>query len=189
MLSDCCSNLRILGFYNCGFREPRSHEDEAFLFLDRLQRNIEKISSLNSRWLDVENLNITSEIGRSMLTMIMSMCLNLKQISLGMNTSISDDVLGDVFMVNNLHHLHTFKCAQSRLLTKKSVMLLLDNCRFLTTCLDLEYWEGINSLELASLKDYFKNNNTKLKMVEDKEEHFEAVGGIAAHANLPENLD
>ena len=106
-------------------------------------------------------------------------------------------------MVNNLHHLHTFKCAQSRLLTKKvkpenistfkniyqSVMLLLDNCHFLTTCLDLEYWEGINSLELASLKDYFKNNNTKLKMVEDKEEHFEAVGGIAAHANLPENLD
>ena len=66
MLSRSCCNLKMLGFYNCGFREPnrvqdeRNEEDEAFAALDRMAQRQE--DQMMMQWLNVEKLNITSEV-------------------------------------------------------------------------------------------------------------------------------
>ena len=62
LLSQFCSSLNILGFYNCGFQETVARPDDAFMFIDRLQRQSEENMVLSLSWLDVEKLNITSEV-------------------------------------------------------------------------------------------------------------------------------
>ena len=88
ILSTSCCNLTTLGFFNCGFREPSPGDDQAFQIVDRQVRREEEQRVSSMRWLDLEKINITSEIGEKMLIAIISMGLNLKQISLGMNTCI-----------------------------------------------------------------------------------------------------
>ena len=66
MISQSCCNLKKIGFYNCGFREPnrvqeeRNEEDAAFAALDRFARIQE--DQMVIQWLNVEKLNITSEV-------------------------------------------------------------------------------------------------------------------------------
>ena len=64
LLSQCCFNLNILGFYNCGFRESgvQEREAEGFLAVDRMARREEEAEMMSLRWLDLEKLNITSEV-------------------------------------------------------------------------------------------------------------------------------
>ena len=62
LLSQCCSNLSVLGFYNCGFREVGNTEAEGFVTLDRMARREEEAEMMSLRWLDLEKLNITSEV-------------------------------------------------------------------------------------------------------------------------------
>ena len=78
------------------------------------------------------------QIGPKLLTILLSMGLNLKHISLGMHTAIrfvcpainyqhagindvdlSDEVLENILRVNSLKRLEHFKCAQSSQLTMK----------------------------------------------------------------------
>ena len=77
------------------------------------------------------------QIGPKLLTILLSMGLNLKHISLGMHTAIrfvkllamyrgcnenvdlSDDVLENILRANSLKRLEHFKCAQSSQLTMK----------------------------------------------------------------------
>ena len=64
LLSQYCFNLSILGFYNCGFRESgvQEREAEGFLAVDRMARRDEEAEIMSLRWLDLEKLNITSEV-------------------------------------------------------------------------------------------------------------------------------
>jgi len=193
MLSQSCSNLKILGFYNCGFREPnrlqeeRNEEEDAFIALDRMTRRQE--DQMIMQWLDVEKLNITSEIGPQQLICLVSMCLNLTHLSLGMHTSISDLALQNILSTNCLQYLQHFKCAQTSNLTMKSVDLLLLTCPNLTACLSMEYWEGISSMELDSFKDQLRRENMKLLTSDETgcEEDFEKKGGLCTTSNVPEN--
>ena len=78
------------------------------------------------------------QIGPKLLTILLSMGINLKHISLGMHTAIrfvcpainyehagindvdlSDEVLENILRVNSLKRLEHFKCAQSSQLTMK----------------------------------------------------------------------
>jgi len=193
LLSQSCFNLKKLGFYNCGFREPnrvqdeRNEEDDAFAALDRAARRQE--DRLMMQWLNVEKLNITSEIGPQLLIFLISMCLNLTHLSLGMNTSISDLVMQSILSINSLQHLQHFKCAQTSQLTMQIVDLLLLHCPHLTACISLEYWEGITPTELDMFRDKLRRNNIKLLTTDDvgSEEDFEKKGGLCTTSNLPEN--
>ena len=66
LITNYCGNLKTLGFYNCGFREPnrvddeREQEEEAFLVMDRIRRRQEE--QLMVPWMQLEKLNITSEV-------------------------------------------------------------------------------------------------------------------------------
>ena len=62
LLSQCCANLRTLGFYNCGFEESGTREAVEFLAADRMARREEEMVMMSLRWLDLEKLNITSEV-------------------------------------------------------------------------------------------------------------------------------
>ena len=61
ILSLGCTNIRTMGFYNCGFREPIGSEDQAFEALDRHTKR-EEMMMMSLCWLDLERLNITSEV-------------------------------------------------------------------------------------------------------------------------------
>ena len=61
ILSLGCTNIRTIGFYNCGFREPIGSEDQAFEALDRHTKR-EEMMMMSLCWLDLERLNITSEV-------------------------------------------------------------------------------------------------------------------------------
>ncbi len=52
--------------------------------------------------LDLEALKIISNCDGKYLSFIISNCINLKELSLGMNNKISDDVIVKVFMLS--HH-------------------------------------------------------------------------------------
>ena len=62
LLSQCCANLSSLGFNNCGFRESVVREAEEFVAVDRMVRREEEAEMMSLRWLDLEKLNITSEV-------------------------------------------------------------------------------------------------------------------------------
>ena len=62
LLSQCCANLNTLSFNNCGFRESVVREAEEFMLVDRLARREEEVEMMSLRWLDLEKLNITSEV-------------------------------------------------------------------------------------------------------------------------------
>ena len=45
-----------------------------------------------------------------------------------------------------------FKCTQSKHLSMESVSMLLDSCKNLVTCLELDCWAGISPEELEDTK-------------------------------------
>ena len=64
----------------------------------------------------------------------------------------------------------------------------MEQCPQLTSCMELDYWSAINSSELATFQSNLRLQNIKMKIMEDKEEVGESVGGIPSGAHLPENL-
>ena len=64
----------------------------------------------------------------------------------------------------------------------------MGSCAKLTSCMDLEYWEQVSSQELANFTEHLRNNNIKLKTVDEKDSDFENMGGLCTTANLPENM-
>ena len=59
--------------------------------------------------LDLEILKISSMCSERTLTFLLSQCINVKEIYMGMTTCISDQVWSDVFTKNSLSRLERLK--------------------------------------------------------------------------------
>jgi len=65
--------------------------------------------------IDLEIIKIVSQCSEQYLTFLLSQCLNVREIFLGMQTSISDRVWADVLAKNSLSHLEKItiqKCSK-----------------------------------------------------------------------------
>ena len=65
--------------------------------------------------LDLEIIRIVSEISENHLILLLSQCINVKEIFMGMSTSISDKVWSEVLAKNSLSRLETVeiqKCSK-----------------------------------------------------------------------------
>ena len=74
------------------------------------------------------------------------------------------------------------------ILCLQSVGLLMEQCPLLISCMELDYWTAINPPELTSFQQNLRLNNIRLKILEDRDEIGESVGGIPSGAHLPENM-
>ena len=74
-----------------------------------------EVQNLVTPLLDLEVIRIVSECSEAYLIFILSQCINIKEIFMGMSTSISDKVWSDVFVKNSLSRLEKIniqKCSQ-----------------------------------------------------------------------------
>lgn len=118
-----CPNLIKLGLHNCDFEEATAaqNNDEnhlnPFRDADRILR-MEKwreAQKLACPMLDLEIIRIVSAISEKYLVFILSQCINVKEIFMGMSTSVSDKVWSDVLAKNSLNRLEKIniqKCSQ-----------------------------------------------------------------------------
>ena len=106
--------VTFLNFYLCIFHEIFGY----YLFAYKLNRNADRILRMD-KWreaqknviplLDLEILKISSTCSERTLTFLLSQCINVKEIYMGMTTCISDQVWSDVFTNNSLSRLERLK--------------------------------------------------------------------------------
>jgi len=178
-------NLRSLSFSSCGFVEPGGGGvGDGFHAVDREARREERAQIAAHRWLKLNKLRIISEVGEWLVVRLVTACPNLTNLSLGMHTSITDSGLRKILASNSLSELRHFKCTQSKHLSMESVSMLLDSCKNLVTCLELDCWAGISPEELEDTKLWLRKSNIQLLITEEKDK-MEEMPGVAS--NLPEN--
>ena len=74
-----------------------------------------EVQKLAMPMIDLEIIKIVSACSEQYLTFLLSQCLNVKEIFLGMQTSISDQVWADVLAKNSLSQLEKItiqKCSK-----------------------------------------------------------------------------
>ena len=121
IITIACPNLIKLGIQNCEFMDKDDDQGEERLANDIIDpfRNADRILRMD-KWreaqkqvtplLDLEILKISSMCSERTLTFLLSQCINVKEIYMGMlTTCISDQVWSDVFTKNSLSCLERLK--------------------------------------------------------------------------------
>ena len=120
IITIACPNLIKLGIQNCEFMDKDDDQGEEGLVNDIIDpfRNADRILRMD-KWreaqkqvtplLDLEILKISSMCSERTLTFLLSQCINVKEIYMGMTTCISDQVWSDVFTKNSLSRLERLK--------------------------------------------------------------------------------
>ena len=95
---------------------PNDASELQYFFLnfrnaDRIlrQERWREVQKSISPMLDLEIIRIVSEISEAHLTLLLSQCINVREIFMGMSTEISDKVWSDVLAKNSLSRLETIE--------------------------------------------------------------------------------
>ena len=198
IITATCTKLEKLGFHNCGLVDAsdRSYEnDAAFRDADRLLmlENEREIKSLLRPMLELHTIKIVGDCTAELLTFILSTCLNVKHIFLGMNTDISDRVWENILQNNTLSNLETISIQKSgKGFTIKGIELLILNCDNLKVLKDPTCFEGVHENEVKILKLRIREENLDLRLEEEEEKVRDPSGAeltraiysrITGHAN------
>ena len=121
IITIACPNIMKLGIQNCEFMDEDDAQGEERSANDVIDpfRNADRILRMD-KWreaqkqvtplLDLEILKISSMCSERTLTFLLSQCINVKEIYMGMTTCIiSDQVWSDVFTKNSLSRLERLK--------------------------------------------------------------------------------
>ena len=177
IITIACPNIMKLGIQNCEFMDEDDAQGEERLANDVVVpfRNADRILRMD-KWreaqkqvtplLDLEILKISSMCSERTLTFLLSQCINVKEIYMGMTTCISDQVWSDVFTKNSLSHLECLKIQKCSKVTMYGIELLLANCDQLTSLMNLTYFEGIKEEELQQFEQKIKAQNLNLQLEE-----------------------
>merc|ERR1712150_30730 len=115
-------------------------------------------------------MGIVGECSADQLTFILSVGLNVKHISLGMNTEISDQVWQNVLKNNQLANLETVSIQKSgNAFTIKGIELLILNCDKLKVLKDPTCFGGVHENEVKILKLRIREENLNLRLEEEQE--------------------
>ena len=174
IITSTCPNLQKLGFHNTEFIDDVEHSenDAAFRDADRLLRYEaeREIKALLRPMLDLHTMKVIGTCSANLLTFMLSFCLNVRHISLGMNTEISDNVWEDVLQNNRLTNLETLAIQKSgKGFTVKGIELLILNCDQLKMLKDPTCFEGVHENEIKILKLRIREENLDLRLEEEPE--------------------
>ena len=174
IITATCTNLEKLELHDPEFVDDNGpHEDDAaFRDADRILRmeNEREIRSLLRPMLDLHTMKIVGECSADQLTFILSVGLNVKHISLGMNTEISDQVWQNVLKNNQLANLETISIQKSgNAFTIKGIELLILNCDKLKVLKDPTCFGGVHENEVKILKLRIREDNLNLRLEEEQE--------------------
>ena len=98
----------------------------------------------------------------------MSFCLNIRHLSLGMSTEISDRVIQNVMVNNRLAKLETMSIQKSgKNFTIKGIELIMENCDNLKLLRDPTCFEGVHENEVKILKLKIKEENLDLLLEQE----------------------
>ena len=172
IITSTCTNLHKLGFQDAEFiDDPEQLEnDAAFRDADRLLRyeTEKEINALLRPMLDLHTLKVIGTCSANLLTFILSFGLNVKHISLGTNTEISDNVWENVLEDNRLAHLETLAIQKSgKSFTVKGIELLILSCDKLKVLKDPTSFEGVHENEVKILKLRIREENLDLRLEEE----------------------
>merc|ERR1711997_1027888 len=132
--------------------------------------NEREIKSLLQPMLDLHTIKIVGDCTAELLTFILSTCLNVKHIFLGMNTDISDRVWENILQNNTLSNLETISIQKSgKGFTIKGIELLILNYDNLKVLKDPTCFEGIHENEVKILKLRIREENLDLMLEEEPE--------------------
>lgn len=173
LITVCCPNLIQFGMHNCDFvvdGEQAETPDDPFRDADRIVRveREQEVKKLVTPMLELETIRIVSICPPSHLTFILSQCLNVKEIFLGMSTDISDQVFADVLANNRLEKLEEIAIQKCSKVTMQGVEMLLANCDNLRVIKNLDSFEGIHENEVKMLKLRVKEQNLDLQLEEEQ---------------------
>ena len=116
-----CNNLNTLGLYNCDFNDMVVEQDD----FSYHRRDKEKMELM----LDLKQLSIVSACPAKYMILLLSSAINVEHFKSGQNPSITDaDVLNLMCHKNQLVHLQSWLVPSSKLLSIKTVELLMENC-------------------------------------------------------------
>ena len=174
IISLCCPNLKKLILCNCEFEEETQSVSEDFRDADRILRREreQEVQSLIRPMLELEMVKIISHCSSDYIEFLLSQCLNVKQIYLGMNTGISDETIYKILANNCLAQLEVLSIQKAgKKMTMESVETLIMNCPKLKKIKDLTYVGGIHENEIKILQCKIRDENLNL-LLEDEKSNF-----------------
>ena len=171
--------MKKLNLCNCEFEEDfvqqAGSEEDGFRDADRIRRREadQEVRALTRPMLDVEMVKVISACASEVLEFVLGLCLNVKHISLGMSTAVSDTTVAKGMEVNSLAKLETFSVQKAGAgFTMASVEWLMAACPNLKKVKDLSYCSGIHENEVKILKVRIREENMDLLLGDEDERLF-----------------
>ena len=118
----------------------------------------------------VENLSISTKCSENFIILVLTYCLNVKHLYIGMDNGFGDATLFEIFKKNSLSQLETIsiaKCGEK--MTMVGVNILIYQCKKLRLIKDLRYFTGIHENEVKILQLRMREENLDLSFDEKKD--------------------
>ena len=173
LVSFNCQNLKYLRFGGCGLVENTNNnvdDLEEELFVQQQRRKEHEIKTYLVPFYNLEEISISNHCPETLVVKILSLCLNVKKIILGMHCQATDQCFDQVLMENKFQYLEQLEIRKTDLLTLKTVSNLLLYCDNITSILDIEGWSRVNRGDLEELKDHMRDTNIDIMMDERRED-------------------
>ena len=173
LISFNCQKLKYLRFGGCGLIENINNnvddlEEDLF---DQQQRRIEhEIKVYLVPFFNLEEISISNHCSENLLVKILSLCLNIKKLTLGMNCQISDQCFEEIFPHNKFQYLEQIEIRKNDLLTMKTLSNILLYCDNITSILDIEGWSKVDRADLEELRVHMRESNIDILMEEKQED-------------------
>ena len=117
----------------------------------------------------VEKLSLSTRCSTNFAVLVISQCLNVRHLYLGMDNGIGDATLLKILQKNALSKLETLsirKCGEK--MTMVGVNLLIHHCHRLKLLKDLTYFSGVHENEIKILQLRIREENLDLSLADDK---------------------
>ena len=169
-----CQRWKHLGFSGCIFYHPDieilDENPDNHLYIIQQQRVEQEWKSELVPMLDLETISIANPCPEKLLIILLSLCINVRKLNLGMNCGITDSTFDKIFINNKFQYLEEVEIKKNDELTMKTVSNLLLYCDKLRSILDLDEWSKVNKDDLEELKYHMKENNIDLVLQEKPED-------------------
>eukprot|EP00092_Neocalanus_flemingeri_P012383 GFUD01013351.1.p1 GENE.GFUD01013351.1~~GFUD01013351.1.p1 ORF type:complete len:606 (+),score=129.36 GFUD01013351.1:29-1846(+) len=174
VLSTTCQKLKYLGFSGCIFYHPNidilEDNPENHLFILQEQKLEQELKSKLVPFIDLEVISIANPCPEKLLITLLSLCINVKKINLGISCGITDSTFDNIFPTNKFQYLEEVEIKKNDELTMKTLNNLLLYCDNIRSILDVTEWSKLNKSDLAELIFHMKENNIDLVLQEKSED-------------------